>query len=54
YADNYMKVQFEGDESLIGQIVKVKITQANYPLNEGQAIKVVDFATNKSDREVLV
>ena len=24
YADNYMKVQFEGDESLIGQIVKVK------------------------------
>ncbi len=23
YADNYMKVQFEGDESLIGQIVKV-------------------------------
>ncbi|WP_398571758.1 hypothetical protein [Staphylococcus aureus] len=23
-----MKVQFEGDESLIGQIVKVKITQA--------------------------
>ncbi|HEH7888076.1 TPA: radical SAM protein [Staphylococcus aureus] len=54
YADNYIKVQFEGDESLIGQIVKVKITQANYPLNEGQAIKVVDFATNKSDREVLV
>ena len=25
YADNYMKVQFEGDESLIGQIVKEKI-----------------------------
>ena len=24
YADNYMKVQFEGNDSLIGQIVKVK------------------------------
>lgn len=24
YADNYMKVRFEGDDSLIGQIVKVK------------------------------
>ena len=32
YADNYMKVRFEGDDSLIGQIVKVKIVKANYPL----------------------
>ena len=31
YADNYMKVRFEGDDSLIGQIVKVKIVKANYP-----------------------
>ncbi|MDU7160178.1 MAG: tRNA (N(6)-L-threonylcarbamoyladenosine(37)-C(2))-methylthiotransferase MtaB, partial [Staphylococcus epidermidis] len=35
YADNYMKVRFEGDDSLIGQIVKVKIVKANYPINEG-------------------
>ncbi|MDU6709544.1 MAG: tRNA (N(6)-L-threonylcarbamoyladenosine(37)-C(2))-methylthiotransferase MtaB, partial [Staphylococcus epidermidis] len=28
YADNYMKVRFEGDDSLIGQIVKVKIVKA--------------------------
>ena len=29
YADNYMKVRFEGDDSLIGQIGKVKIVKAN-------------------------
>lgn len=54
YADNYMKVRFEGDYSLIGQIVKVKIVKANYPINEGKAIRVVKHATNQSEKEVLV
>lgn len=54
YADNYMKVEFEGDESLIGQICKVKITRAGYPLNHGQLLRVVDHATNKSEEEVLI
>ena len=54
YADNYMKVRFEGDDSLIGQIVKVKIVKANYPINEGKAIRVVKLATNQSEKEVLV
>ncbi|MGW9970945.1 threonylcarbamoyladenosine tRNA methylthiotransferase MtaB [Staphylococcus epidermidis] len=54
YADNYMKVRFEGDDSLIGQIVKVKIVKANYPINEGKAIRVVKHATNQSQKEVLV
>lgn len=54
YADNYMKVKFEGDDSLIGQIVKVKIVKANYPINEGIAIRVVKHATNQSEKEVLV
>ncbi|NHM93201.1 MULTISPECIES: tRNA (N(6)-L-threonylcarbamoyladenosine(37)-C(2))-methylthiotransferase MtaB [Staphylococcus] len=54
YADNYMKVEFEGDESLIGQICKVKITRAGYPLNYGQLLRVVDYATNKSEEEVLI
>lgn len=54
YADNYMKVRFEGDDSLIGQIVKVKIVKANYPINEGKAIRVVKHATNQSAKEVLV
>ncbi|MBM5967220.1 tRNA (N(6)-L-threonylcarbamoyladenosine(37)-C(2))-methylthiotransferase MtaB [Staphylococcus epidermidis] len=54
YADNYMKVRFEGDDSLIGQIVKVKIVKANYPINEGKAIRVVKHATNQSEKELLV
>ncbi|MGC7752224.1 tRNA (N(6)-L-threonylcarbamoyladenosine(37)-C(2))-methylthiotransferase MtaB [Staphylococcus epidermidis] len=54
YADNYMKVRFEGDDSLIGQIVKVKIVKANYPINEGKAIRVVKHAMNQSEKEVLV
>ena len=54
YADNYMRVRFEGDDSLIGQIVKVKIVKANYPINEGKAIRVVKHATNQSEKEVLV
>ena len=54
YADNYMKVRFEGDDSLIGQIVKVKIVKANYPINEGKAIRVFKHATNQSEKEVLV
>lgn len=54
YADNYMKVRFEGDDSLIGQIVKVKMVKANYPINEGKAIRVVKHATNQSEKEVLV
>ncbi|MGZ2415918.1 threonylcarbamoyladenosine tRNA methylthiotransferase MtaB [Staphylococcus caledonicus] len=54
YADNYMKVEFEADESLIGQIVKVKILKADYPINIGNAIRVVDHATNKSEQGVLL
>lgn len=54
YADNYMKVQFDGDESLIGQIVKVKIVHADYPLNKGEVLRVVEHASNLSEQEVLV
>lgn len=54
YADNYMKVEFEGSEDLIGQIIKVKIQKADYPLNYGKAIRIVEHATNKSEHEVLV
>lgn len=54
YADNYMKIQFKGDESLIGQLVKVKIVKADYPINEGELLRVIDHATNKSEHKVLV
>lgn len=54
YADNYMKIQFAGDETLIGQLVKVKVTKPDYPINTGELLCVVEHATNKSDQTVLV
>ncbi len=51
YADNYMKVEFEGDTSLIGQICKVKITKAGYPINQGSLLRVVTHASNASEHE---
>ena len=42
YTDNYLKVVFEGPESLIGQLVKVKITKAGYPHSQGQFVRVLD------------
>lgn len=45
YTDNYLKVAISGDESLIGKIVKVKITKAGYPMNEGQFVRVMDNLT---------
>ncbi|MFG3433679.1 tRNA (N(6)-L-threonylcarbamoyladenosine(37)-C(2))-methylthiotransferase MtaB [Lysinibacillus fusiformis] len=42
YTDNYLKVVFEGPESLIGQLVKVKITQAGYPHSQGQFVRVLE------------
>jgi threonylcarbamoyladenosine tRNA methylthiotransferase MtaB len=41
YTDNYLKVALAGDDSLIGKIVKVKITKASYPLNDGQFVRVM-------------
>lgn len=52
YADNYMKIEFDGDESLIGEIVKVKVITPGYPINEGKLVKVVNHATNKEERLV--
>ncbi|MFJ8087388.1 tRNA (N(6)-L-threonylcarbamoyladenosine(37)-C(2))-methylthiotransferase MtaB [Lysinibacillus sp. NPDC095746] len=42
YTDNYLKVVFEGPESLIGQLVKVKIIQAGYPHSKGQFVRVLE------------
>lgn len=50
YADNYMKIEFEGDETLIGELVKVKVTKPGYPMNEGKLVKVIEHATNKEER----
>jgi threonylcarbamoyladenosine tRNA methylthiotransferase MtaB len=39
YTTNYLKVVFEGNEDLIGKLVKVKITEAGYPYNKGVFVK---------------
>lgn len=45
YSDNYLKVVFPADESMVGKIVRVKVTKAGYPYNEGQFVRVVEEAT---------
>jgi threonylcarbamoyladenosine tRNA methylthiotransferase MtaB len=42
YTDNYLKVILPATEDMIGKIVKVKITKAGYPYNEGQFVRVVE------------
>jgi threonylcarbamoyladenosine tRNA methylthiotransferase MtaB len=39
YTPNYLKVVFEGNEDMIGKLVKVKITEAGYPYNKGVFVK---------------
>ncbi|MCL1948485.1 MAG: tRNA (N(6)-L-threonylcarbamoyladenosine(37)-C(2))-methylthiotransferase MtaB [Turicibacter sp.] len=36
HAGNYVKVKFKGDDSLIGEMVAVKIEKAGYPVCEGE------------------
>ena len=49
YSDNYLKVVFLGSEDMIGELVRVKITKAGYPYNEGQFVKVM----NPQDQTLL-
>lgn len=45
YTDNYLKVIFEADESMVGKLVRVKITKAGYPYNEASFVRVMDSET---------
>ena len=47
YTDNYLKVHFPATDEMIGEIVKVKITKAGYPYNEGQFVTVVKDFSNQ-------
>jgi len=47
YSDNYIKVKFAGSQDLIGSIVRVKITKANYPFSDGVFVKVSNPLTEK-------
>ncbi|KGR74524.1 tRNA (N(6)-L-threonylcarbamoyladenosine(37)-C(2))-methylthiotransferase MtaB [Ureibacillus sinduriensis] len=42
YTDNYLRVVFEGNEEMIGKLVKVKVQKAGYPYCEGQFVRVLE------------
>lgn len=42
YTDNYLKVVVPADDSMVGKIVRVKITKAGYPYNEGAFVRVIE------------
>ncbi|NBJ68566.1 MULTISPECIES: tRNA (N(6)-L-threonylcarbamoyladenosine(37)-C(2))-methylthiotransferase MtaB [Clostridia] len=42
YTDNYLKVAFSGTPDMIGKLVRVKITKADYPLNQATFVRVLD------------
>ncbi|MCM2606151.1 tRNA (N(6)-L-threonylcarbamoyladenosine(37)-C(2))-methylthiotransferase MtaB [Rossellomorea marisflavi] len=42
YTDNYLKVIFPASEEMIGKLVKVKITKAGYPTNQGKFVRVLE------------
>ncbi|MFU0791424.1 MAG: tRNA (N(6)-L-threonylcarbamoyladenosine(37)-C(2))-methylthiotransferase MtaB [Virgibacillus proomii] len=42
YTDNYLKVAFDGTPDMIGKLVRVKIAKADYPLNQGTFVRVLD------------
>ncbi|MBU9722511.1 MULTISPECIES: tRNA (N(6)-L-threonylcarbamoyladenosine(37)-C(2))-methylthiotransferase MtaB [Bacillaceae] len=56
YSDNYLKVKFPADESMVGKIVKVKIEQAGYPYNVGSFVRVLDdtlVATKETEKSAV-
>lgn len=47
YTDNYLKVKVKATEDMIGKLVKVKITQAGYPYNQGEFVRVLEDQIEK-------
>lgn len=42
HSDNYLKVEVDGDESLTGELVKVKVTEPGYPVSKGEVVRVLE------------
>lgn len=43
FTDNYLKVKFRyPSHDIVGKMVRVKLTQTGYPLNEGQFVRIMD------------
>ncbi|MBH5318146.1 tRNA (N(6)-L-threonylcarbamoyladenosine(37)-C(2))-methylthiotransferase MtaB [Paenibacillus sp. GSMTC-2017] len=52
YTDNYIQVVFDGTEALIGQLCRVKITDAGVNECRGQLLRVLDPAMTPEETEV--
>jgi len=52
YTDNYLKVVFPASEDMVGKLVKVKITKAGYPYNEGQFVRIMDDITEENSMAI--
>jgi threonylcarbamoyladenosine tRNA methylthiotransferase MtaB len=52
YSDNYLQVVFEGTEALVGQLCRVKITEAGVNECRGQLVRVLDQGTSSVRHEV--
>lgn len=48
HADNYLQVVFEGDDSLVGQLCRVKITEAGVNECRGTLVRVLDTALDQA------
>lgn len=49
YTDNYLKVRFEAPSSLIGAIVRVKLTNISFPVHEALFVTVRDYPAAAND-----
>jgi threonylcarbamoyladenosine tRNA methylthiotransferase MtaB len=53
YTDNYLKVVFPATEDMVGKLVRVKITKAGYPYNEGQFVRVLEEETRVNEKTAI-
>lgn len=49
YSDNYLRVVFEGNDQMIGKVVRVKMTKAGYPYNHGRVVEVMEESIEKAE-----
>ncbi|CAH1220916.1 Threonylcarbamoyladenosine tRNA methylthiotransferase MtaB [Paenibacillus plantiphilus] len=52
YSGNYLQVVFEGSESLIGELCRVKITEAGVNECKGQLVRVLEAGSSASEAAV--
>ncbi|HSU79948.1 MAG TPA: tRNA (N(6)-L-threonylcarbamoyladenosine(37)-C(2))-methylthiotransferase MtaB, partial [Candidatus Angelobacter sp.] len=52
YTDNYLKVRFNATPEMEGKLVKVKLTKAGYPYNQGEFVRILDNAAQIEKKAV--